>query len=177
MYTLYLLARQVEFPRIGDSRHCCCVPCLLQAVNSLWLLILHIFTLKITIACISAEQYVTCTYITHVDKYDRRRSIQQHLSRSSIKYCRGTVGKKNNTKTYSCYGSKQTLASLSDSVLCLMKITHARLLSDTSHCPTATSQSVCRRTELDGGLGAASCYVMYDRTSIIKDAKSKWINK
>ena len=33
-------------------------------------------------------------------------------------------------KTYSCYGSRQTLPSQPDSILCLMRIAQARFLSD-----------------------------------------------
>ena len=42
-------------------------------------------------------------------------------------------------KTYSCYGNRQTTTPPSDSVLCLMRIAHARFLSDTTHCPMMTS--------------------------------------
>ena len=49
-------------------------------------------------------------------------------------------------KTYSSYGSRQTVASSSDSVLCLMRTAHARFLSDTTHCPMMTSKPVCRTT-------------------------------
>ena len=55
-------------------------------------------------------------------------------------------------KTHSCFGSR--LTSTSDSVLCLMRIAHARFLSDTTHCPIVTSKSVCRTTVSDGGSGA-----------------------
>ena len=36
-------------------------------------------------------------------------------------------------KTNSCYGSRQTLTSASDSVLCLTRMAHARFLADTTH--------------------------------------------
>ena len=49
-------------------------------------------------------------------------------------------------KSYSCYRSRQTLTSQSDSVLGLMRIAHARLLSDTTHCPMMTPQSVRRQS-------------------------------
>ena len=53
-------------------------------------------------------------------------------------------------KTYSCYGSRQILTSLSDGVLCLMRIAHvARFLSDTTHRPMMTLKSVCRTTVPD----------------------------
>ena len=45
-------------------------------------------------------------------------------------------------KTYTCYGSIQMLTSSSDSVLCLMRRARARFLSDTTHFPTVTSESV-----------------------------------
>ena len=43
------------------------------------------------------------------------------------------------TKHWSCYRSRQTSTSPLDSALRLMKMTHARLLSDTTHCPMVTS--------------------------------------
>ena len=49
-------------------------------------------------------------------------------------------------QTYSCYGSRQTLTSPSDSVLCLMRIAHAKFPSDTTRCPMVTSESVCPTT-------------------------------
>ena len=42
-------------------------------------------------------------------------------------------------KTYSCYGSMQTLTSPSNSVLCLTRTARARSLA---HCPMVTSKSV-----------------------------------
>ena len=47
-------------------------------------------------------------------------------------------------KTYSCYRSRRTLNLLWDSVLRLMRVERARFLSDTTHCPMVTSESVCR---------------------------------
>ena len=49
-------------------------------------------------------------------------------------------------EAYSCHGSRHTLTSSSDSVLCLMGIAYARFLLDTTNCPTVTSKSVCRTT-------------------------------
>ena len=44
--------------------------------------------------------------------------------------------------------------SPSESVLCLMRIVHARFQSDTtSHCPVMTSRSVCHTTVFDSGSG------------------------
>ena len=57
-------------------------------------------------------------------------------------------------KTNSCYGSRQTLTSASDSVLCLMRISHARFLSDSTHCQLMTSKSFYRTTVSD----PISCY-------------------
>ena len=54
-------------------------------------------------------------------------------------------------KTYSCYGSRQTLTSPSDSVWCLMKTAHARFLSHMTRCPIATSKPVCRTTVPNSG--------------------------
>ena len=45
------------------------------------------------------------------------------------------------------------LTLLSDNVLCLMSTVHARFLSDATHCPTVTSESVCRTTVSDHGSG------------------------
>ena len=45
------------------------------------------------------------------------------------------------------------LTSPSDSVLRLMRIAHARFLSDTTQCPMVTSKSVCRTTVSDRGSG------------------------
>ena len=47
--------------------------------------------------------------------------------------------------TDTCYGSRQTLTSLSDSIFCLMRIARARFLSDTEHGPMVTSESVVRQ--------------------------------
>ena len=52
-------------------------------------------------------------------------------------------------ETYSCYGSRQTLSSLSGCVLCLMRTAHARFPSDSTHCTMVTSKAACRRTEPD----------------------------
>ena len=51
----------------------------------------------------------------------------------------------------SCYGSSQilTLHSLAVTALCQIRIAHARVLSDTTHCPMVTSKYVCRRTVSD----------------------------
>ena len=47
-------------------------------------------------------------------------------------------------QSYSCYGSRQILTSLSDRVLCFMRLAHARFLSDTilTHSPMVTSKCV-----------------------------------
>ena len=50
----------------------------------------------------------------------------------NIMHSRTTVG---------CHGNKETLTSPSDSVLCLMRIAHARFLSDTTRCPRVTLES------------------------------------
>ena len=42
--------------------------------------------------------------------------------------------------------SGQTLTSLSDSVVCLIRIAYSRVLSDITYCPIPTSKSVCRTT-------------------------------
>ena len=42
-------------------------------------------------------------------------------------------------KTHSCYGSRQTLTSPSDCVLCLIKIVLARFLSHATRCAMVTS--------------------------------------
>ena len=42
-------------------------------------------------------------------------------------------------KTIGCYRSRQTLTSVSDGFLCLMRITQSEFLSDTTHCPMVTS--------------------------------------
>ena len=47
------------------------------------------------------------------------------------------------TNQCSCYGNRQTFTSPSDSVPCLMRMAHARFLSNTMHCPMVTSKSVC----------------------------------
>ena len=57
-------------------------------------------------------------------------------------------------KTYSCYGSRQTLTSPSDSVLCLMRIARARFLSDTTECVTAEPDQLF----FEGGEGAQICW-------------------
>ena len=64
-------------------------------------------------------------------------------------------------KTYSCYGSRQTLTSPSDSVFCLVTVaSHARFLSDTAHHPMVTSKSVCRTTVPDSVSGPfAPCLI------------------
>ena len=66
-------------------------------------------------------------------------------------------------KTYSCYitvrqclmsgknGSRQPLTSSSESVLCLVRIVHATFPSDSTHCLTVTSKSVCCATVPSGG--------------------------
>ena len=54
-------------------------------------------------------------------------------------------------KTHSRCESRQTLTSLSDSVLHLMRIAQARFLSDTTHCPkVGKSLSVVRQWRRDG---------------------------
>ena len=57
-------------------------------------------------------------------------------------------------KTYSCYGSRQTLILPSNSVLHLIRTAHARFLSDTKRCPMFLSKSVCLG---DQGLMLALC--------------------
>ena len=55
-------------------------------------------------------------------------------------------------KDYRCCGSRQTLISSFDSVLCLMRIMHGRFLSDTRHCPMVTSNfSVVRQCLIVNG--------------------------
>ena len=56
-------------------------------------------------------------------------------------------------KTYCCYGSIQTLTLSSDSVLRLMRIAHARFMSDTTHCRMVTSKFVFLATAPDDGSG------------------------
>ena len=68
-----------------------------------------------------------------------------HLSlslkpQSTIRQCCTTV-----SGSISCYGSRQDLTSPLDRVLCLMRIAHASLLSDTTNCPTVTSKPVIRQ--------------------------------
>ena len=47
--------------------------------------------------------------------------------------------------------SNKTLTSPSESVLCLMRISHAGFLPDTRHYPMVTSQFVCRMIVSDNG--------------------------
>ena len=57
--------------------------------------------------------------------------------------------------------SRQTLTSLLDSVLCLMRAAHARFLSDTARCRMVTSKSVCCVTVPDAGQGPAIKYLVF----------------
>ena len=55
------------------------------------------------------------------------------MFQSTVWQCRTTM-----SDPISCYGSEQILTSLSDRALCLIRIVHARCLSDTIHFPMVT---------------------------------------
>ena len=57
-------------------------------------------------------------------------------------------------KTCSWNRSRHTLTSPSDRILCLMRIAHARCLSDPTHCSMVTSNSVSHTTVPGGWIGA-----------------------
>ena len=65
-----------------------------------------------------------------------------------------SVGRTTASDPISCYGSRQTFTSPSDSALRRMRIVPARFLSDTTHCLMVTSKSVGRTTASD----PISCY-------------------
>ena len=68
-----------------------------------------------------------------------------HYHYHCIRQCRVTVGQN------SCH-SRQTSTLASDSVSCLIRIQHVKVLSDTTHCSMVRSKSVCRKTVPDSGL-------------------------
>lgn len=53
---------------------------------------------------------------------------------TTVRYCRVTV-----LDPFSWYGSRQTSTSLSDGVLCQMKVALARFVSHATHCPMVMS--------------------------------------
>lgn len=60
---------------------------------------------------------------------------------------------------WNTYGSRQTLRSQSDSVLCLLETAHARFTSDTKHCLMVTPKSVFRTRGPDRGSLTLVCDV------------------
>ena len=72
--------------------------------------------------------------------------LQAKKARSTVRHCHMTV-----SDLTSYFGSRQTLTSLS--TVCLMRRAHARMLSNTAHCPVVTSKPVCCMTVPDSGSG------------------------
>ena len=76
-------------------------------------------------------------------------------------------------KTDSCYGSRQTRTSPSDSVLRLTRIAPARVLSDTTHCPMMTSKSVCPSTVRGSGPHHEQCMPKVRSSQVARSAKQQ----
>ena len=68
---------------------------------------------------------------------------------------------------HSCYGSRQTLTSPSDSILSLMIFALARFLPEATHCLMVMSESVCCMTEPDSGLGPQAVSLCQSLTGVL----------
>ena len=97
-----------------------------------------------------------CTCVVHPLSLNSGFTRGRQRPLSTIRHCRRTVSDLTQVLW------KKTLTSSSDSVLCLMRMPDAGLLSDTSHCPMVTSESVCRTTVSDSGSGLWRSYSYSD---------------